>query len=56
MQDPILNHSVNSTIKGIFSPYAWAGTPWSNFALHREDFDLVSVNYRMEGADKFCYG
>ncbi|RZK47892.1 MAG: hypothetical protein EOO99_12010 [Pedobacter sp.] len=39
-------------ISGITKPFAYYGYPKSYFPIHREDYDLCSINYLLQGAPK----
>lgn len=42
-------------MKGIHTPYLYAGSPLSSFAIHLEDGDLFSINYLHHGMPKIWY-
>ncbi len=47
--DKFIEDNVIYEIPGVNTPYMYAGSYGSLFALHTEDMDLGSVNYLYEG-------
>ena len=52
----VLNYNTDKTrVKGIHTPYLYAGMPGSIFGWHVEDCHLFSANSSIDGANKVWY-
>ena len=53
--ESLLQHSMDTKVKGVNTPYCYIGSWKTLFCWHKEDLDLSAINFLHEGKSKFWY-
>ena len=53
--DSLLRYSMETSVRGVNTPYCYIGSWKTLFCWHKEDLDLSAINYLHEGKSKFWY-
>jgi jumonji domain-containing protein 2 len=53
--DSLLRYCMETSVRGVNTPYCYIGSWKTLFCWHKEDLDLSAINYLHEGKSKFWY-